>query len=159
MNKQMSRLERLAAYHHEIDELTQQIEDVTSGRLDIRMRGDAGEFLPMEVEAEVSHLRKRIAIMEDALVLAQAGGSDQSETHPKQSTRSEGEGELFYKSANGDEWRLVEDVGHRRFVRHIPNVSSGGEVDVVDLEAFRLRSPRSPQNDNLEKLLASTAAQ
>lgn len=159
MNKQISQPERLAAYQHEIDELTQQIEDVTSGRLDIRMRGDAGEFLPMEVEAEVSHLRKRIAIMEDALVLAQAGGSDQSETHPKQSTRSEGEGELFYKSANGDEWRLVEDVGHRRFVRHIPNVSSGGEVDVVDLEAFRLHSPRSPQNDYLEKLLASTAAQ
>ena len=35
----------------------------------------------------------------------------------------------FYRSSNGDRWQLVHDTASgRRFVRHEPNLASGGQV-------------------------------
>lgn len=62
-------------------------------------------------------------------------------------------GEVFYTSSNGDRWLLVKEVGGRPFVRHLPNVSSGGTVELIDLQSFKVREPDSPQNLALAKLL------
>jgi hypothetical protein len=62
-----------------------------------------------------------------------------------------GDGEIFYTSQNGDRWFLVTDNGGRKFVRHVSNPSSGGAVDLIDLQSFLDREPHSPQNQALAK--------
>ena len=64
------------------------------------------------------------------------------------------DGAVFYESQNGDRWLLVTDTGGRRFVRHIPNQSSGGVVELTDLASFLTREPHSPQNQALAKVLS-----
>ena len=64
------------------------------------------------------------------------------------------DGTVFYESQNGDKWLFITDTGGRQFVRHIPNWSSGGAVELTDLQSFLNREPRSPQNQTLETLLS-----
>ena len=71
----------------------------------------------------------------------------------KPSDPPDGDGELFYEIPSGDRWLLVADTGGRRFVRHVPNRSSGGVDDVTDLQSFRDREPHSAQHQALESLL------
>lgn len=66
---------------------------------------------------------------------------------------SDSDGEMFYTSGGGDRWLLVTDTGGRRFVRHVPNRSSGGTVELTDLQSFRDREPHSAQNQALETML------
>lgn len=66
----------------------------------------------------------------------------------------EGDEHTFYTSTNGDQWLLITDTGGRRFVRHVPNRSSGGDVELTDLQSFLDREPHSPQNRALEKHLS-----
>ena len=68
------------------------------------------------------------------------------------------DGEMFYTSENGDRWLLVTDAGGRKFVRHIPNQSSGGVVELTDLQSFIDREPHSPQNEALKTVLHSQQA-
>jgi len=75
----------------------------------------------------------------------------------KPSDPPDGDGELFYEIPSGDRWLLVTDTGGRRFVRHVPNRSSGGVDDVTDLQSFRDREPHSAQNQALESLLNKAA--
>jgi hypothetical protein len=60
----------------------------------------------------------------------------------------------FYKSSNGDRWELVTDAetGHH-FVRHEPNLSSGGQVSEATVPEFLSRSGTSPQAAALQALL------
>jgi hypothetical protein len=60
----------------------------------------------------------------------------------------------FYRSSNGDRWRLVRarDTGHRT-VRHEPNLSSGGRVTETPLEEWLDRTGASPENSALRSLL------
>ena len=45
--------------------------------------------------------------------------------------------EDFYRSSNGDRWQLIRDTASgRSFVRHEPNLSSGGRVTDTDVEEF-----------------------
>ncbi len=67
---------------------------------------------------------------------------------------SDSDGTLFHQSQNGDQWLLVTDVGGRQFIRHIPNRSSGGTVELTDVQSFLDREPQSPQNQDLQKLLS-----
>ena len=64
------------------------------------------------------------------------------------------QGEPFYTSENGDIWLLV-DTGSTPIVTHVPNTSSGGTTENIDLESFRDREPGSPQNEALEEILRS----
>lgn len=60
---------------------------------------------------------------------------------------------LFYTSQNGDAWLLVTDNAGRKFVRHTPNKSSGGDAELTDLKSFVDREPHSPQNQALAHLM------
>ena len=68
--------------------------------------------------------------------------------------------EDFYRSSNGDRWRLVLDTetGHRT-VRHEPNVSSGGRVTEIPMEEWLDRTGASPENAALRSLLARPMSQ
>jgi hypothetical protein len=63
------------------------------------------------------------------------------------------DGEIFYTSQNGDSWVLSADTEGRRFVRHVANKSSGGAVELTDLQSFLDREPHSPQNQALNRVL------
>jgi hypothetical protein len=90
---------------------------------------------------------------EDLVNFIQSGPANKGTPDREGDAASDGDGEIFYTSGNGDQWLLVTDTGGRRFVRHVPNRSSGGSVEVTDLQSFVDREPHSPQNQALEKLL------
>jgi hypothetical protein len=60
----------------------------------------------------------------------------------------------FYRSSNGDRWQLVyDDASGRSFVRHEPNLSSGGRTTDTEVEEFLNRTGSSPENLALRALL------
>jgi hypothetical protein len=60
----------------------------------------------------------------------------------------------FYRSSNGDRWQLVRDPETgRSFVRHEPNLASGGRITETDVEEFLNRTGTSPENLALRALL------
>jgi hypothetical protein len=60
----------------------------------------------------------------------------------------------FYRSSNGDRWQLIRDTDSgRSFVRHEPNLSSGGRTTDTDVEEFLNRTGSSPENLALRALL------
>jgi hypothetical protein len=62
--------------------------------------------------------------------------------------------EDFYRSSNGDRWQLVRDTDSgRTFVRHEPNLSSGGRTTDTEVDEFLDRTGSSPQNLALRALL------
>jgi hypothetical protein len=62
--------------------------------------------------------------------------------------------EDFYRSSNGDRWQLIRDIASgRTFVRHEPNLSSGGRTTDTDVEEFLNRTGSSPENLALRALL------
>jgi hypothetical protein len=62
--------------------------------------------------------------------------------------------EDFYRSSNGDRWQLVRDTDSgKSFVRHEPNLSSGGRITDTEVEEFLERTGSSPQNLALRALL------
>jgi HCOMODA/2-hydroxy-3-carboxy-muconic semialdehyde decarboxylase len=62
--------------------------------------------------------------------------------------------EDFYRSSNGDRWRLLRDpASGRSFVRHEPNPASGGRVTDMEIEAFLDQTGSSPQHLALRELL------
>jgi hypothetical protein len=66
--------------------------------------------------------------------------------------------EDFYRSSNGDRWQLICDTASgRSFVRHEPNLSSGGRTTDTDVEEFLNRTGSSPQNLALRALLDKRA--
>jgi hypothetical protein len=67
--------------------------------------------------------------------------------------------EGFYRSSNGDRWRLVRDMetGHHT-VRHEPNLSSGGRVTETPVEDWLDRTGASPENVALRSLLERSDA-
>ena len=66
--------------------------------------------------------------------------------------------EDFYRSSNGDRWQLVRDTATgRSFVRHEPNLSSGGRITDTDVEKFLNRTGSSPENLALRALLEKHA--
>jgi hypothetical protein len=60
----------------------------------------------------------------------------------------------IYRSPNGDRWRLIRDpASGRRFVRHEPNVASGGRVTDTELDDFLSIDGAGPEYVNLRHLL------
>ncbi len=60
----------------------------------------------------------------------------------------------FYRSSNGDRWQLVRDPDTgRSFVRHEPNLASGGRITETEVDEFLDRTGTSPQNLALRALL------
>lgn len=62
----------------------------------------------------------------------------------------------LYHSSNGDRWCLVRDSGSGRvFVRHKPNLSSGGQAANIEVGDFLVRGGFGPEKQELLRLIGS----
>ena len=62
----------------------------------------------------------------------------------------------IYHSANGDRWLLALDSDTDRvFVRHEPNLPSGGQVADIEIGAFLIRARSGPEKQELLRLIGT----
>jgi len=62
----------------------------------------------------------------------------------------------IYESANGDRWLLARDPDTGRvFVRHQPNLPSGGQVADIDIGAFLIAGGSGPEKQELLHLIGT----
>ena len=62
----------------------------------------------------------------------------------------------LYQSANGDRWDLVRDPGSGRvFVRHAPNLASGGRASDWEIGAFLRAGAGGPEHQELLRLIGT----
>jgi hypothetical protein len=62
----------------------------------------------------------------------------------------------LYSSPNDDRWLLVrESESGRVFVRHIPNLPSGGTTSDIELGAFLCERSYGPQHTELLRLIGT----
>ena len=62
----------------------------------------------------------------------------------------------IYHSANGDRWLLALDCDTDRvFVRHEPNLPSGGQVADIELGAFLIGTGSGPEKQALLRLIGT----
>ena len=62
----------------------------------------------------------------------------------------------LYCSSNGDRWLLARGPGSGRvFVRHEPNIPSGGEPVNIELGAFLAATQGGPEHQALLRLIGS----
>jgi hypothetical protein len=62
----------------------------------------------------------------------------------------------IYQSANGDRWLLARDPETGRvFVRHEPNLPSGGHVVEMDIGAFLIAAGSGPEKQELLRLIGA----
>jgi len=60
----------------------------------------------------------------------------------------------LYHSPNGDRWVLNRDVSGKLIVSHHPNITSGGQVSEIEVEAFLARGGHGPEHQALLEALA-----
>jgi hypothetical protein len=62
----------------------------------------------------------------------------------------------IYVSPNGDRWLLAVDPDSGRvFVRHEPNLPSGGQVADIEIGAFLIAAGSGPEKQELLRLIAT----
>jgi hypothetical protein len=62
----------------------------------------------------------------------------------------------IYRSANGDRWLLANDPDSGKvFVRHEPNLPSGGQVADVEIGAFLIGAGSGPEKQELLRLIGT----
>ena len=62
----------------------------------------------------------------------------------------------IYLSPNGDSWLLVRDLDTGRvFVRHEPNLPSGGQVADIEIGAFLIAAGNGPEKQELLRLIGT----
>jgi hypothetical protein len=62
----------------------------------------------------------------------------------------------IYRSANGDRWLLALDSDTDRvFVRHEPNLPSGGQVADIEIGAFLIGAGSGPEKQELLRLIGT----
>jgi len=62
----------------------------------------------------------------------------------------------IYRSANGDRWLLAIDPDPDRvFVRHEPNLPSGGQVADMEVGAFFIAAGNGPEKQELLRLIGT----
>ena len=62
----------------------------------------------------------------------------------------------LYVSPNGDRWLLAVDPDSGRvFVRHEPNLPSGGQVADIEIGAFLIAVGSGPEKQELLRLIAT----
>jgi hypothetical protein len=75
--------------------------------------------------------------------------------HKEQSPMSVHIRELYH-SANGDRWCLANDSASGRvFVRHEPNLASGGKISDIDIGAFLSRGGQGQEKQELLRLIGT----
>ncbi len=61
----------------------------------------------------------------------------------------------LYSSSNGDRWFLVLERRSRRiFIRHEPNVASGGDTSLIEIGEFLTRN-HGPEHQELLRLIGT----
>jgi hypothetical protein len=64
--------------------------------------------------------------------------------------------ERFTAGANGDRWLLARDPSAGRvFVRHEPNLPSGGQVADIEIGAFLIAAGNGPEKQELLRLIGT----
>jgi hypothetical protein len=64
--------------------------------------------------------------------------------------------EIYRSAPNGDRWLLAHDADTGQvFVRHEPNLSSGGEVANIDIAAFLIAPGSGPEKQELLRLIGT----
>jgi hypothetical protein len=67
--------------------------------------------------------------------------------------------EIYRSAPNGDRWLLAYDADTGQvFVRHEPNLSSGGEVANIDIGAFLIAPGSGPEKQELLRLIGTLTA-
>jgi hypothetical protein len=62
----------------------------------------------------------------------------------------------LYHSANGDRWCLAHDPAVACvFVRHEPNLASGGKISDIDIGTFLSRGGQGPEKQELLRLIGT----
>ena len=62
----------------------------------------------------------------------------------------------IYCSSNGDRWLLARDPGSGRvFVRHEPNLPSGGQVPDIEIGTFLIGAGHGPEKQELLRLIGT----
>ena len=62
----------------------------------------------------------------------------------------------IYRSANGDRWLLACDPDTARvFVRHEPNLPSGGQVADIEIGAFLIAAGNGPEKQELLRMIGT----
>jgi hypothetical protein len=62
----------------------------------------------------------------------------------------------IYLSPNGDRWLLARDPDTGRvFVRHAPNLPSGGQVADIEIGAFLIAAGNGPEKQELLRLIGT----
>ncbi|MBL6080631.1 hypothetical protein JMJ56_21670 [Belnapia sp. T18] len=62
----------------------------------------------------------------------------------------------LYRSTNGDRWSLIRDPGSDGlFVRHEPNLPSGGRSSDISIGAFLARGGHGPEHQELLRLIGT----
>ncbi len=62
----------------------------------------------------------------------------------------------IYRSPNGDRWLLARDPDTGRpFVRHEPNLPSGGQVTDIEIGAFLIAAGNGPEKQELLRLIGT----
>ncbi|EHL97484.1 hypothetical protein HMPREF9946_00116 [Acetobacteraceae bacterium AT-5844] len=65
----------------------------------------------------------------------------------------------LYDSSNGDRWYLVrEPRSGRVFIRHEPNLASGGDTELIEVADF-LRRGAGPEQEELLRLIGTLVEQ
>jgi hypothetical protein len=65
---------------------------------------------------------------------------------------------VFYRSSNGDRWSLVRDLDSARvFIRHEPNMSSGGQTSETAVGDFLVCDAHGPEYAELLQLIGTLA--
>ncbi|EYD75411.1 hypothetical protein Rumeso_03025 [Rubellimicrobium mesophilum DSM 19309] len=65
---------------------------------------------------------------------------------------------MLYVSENGDRWSLIQDsASGRAFVRHRPNLPSGGQASDIELGEFLARGGMGPEKQVLLRLIGGLA--
>jgi hypothetical protein len=64
--------------------------------------------------------------------------------------------EIYHSAPNGDQWLLACDTDTGRvFVRHEPNLSSGGQVADIEIGAFLIGVGSGPEKQELLRLIST----
>jgi hypothetical protein len=60
----------------------------------------------------------------------------------------------IYRSSNGDRWLLAPETD-RVFVRHEPNLPSGGQVADIEIGAFLIAAGNGPEKQEVLRLIGT----
>ena len=64
--------------------------------------------------------------------------------------------EIYRSAPDGDRWLLVRDPDSDRvFVRHEPNLSSGGQVSDIEIGSFLIGTGSGPEKQALLRLIGT----